>query len=380
MVAKNVVVAIEHNTVLEADLQQILTVADEKTWTRTAITATGRSFNLLSKTCEEEDVAKEVADLSAAVPGESFTPGSDRLGSLAIITGDFVPDALLVPSNARTASAFADDHVLGDVLTQARDVISAPGPAATMMIIKPPSNPQTPATGPGGEPKPDKKGGGDAATEGEPPTPAPPELKDLHPALWEALTDKPAFAKAYLESVVSARTTEQAADTWKGESQRVLIDKLGETDDTTKKLIRQVVRVTAGLPDVESELYTKAVETEAKRNELLAQAVRAATTLNDQLDGWKMLRGWAIGLMVTGTVFAVVMTIWLLNGRDLRSLEGYLLPILIFVFAVMAVSPAVLLLLGRPLAGIDQFLPGGKAEAPEKAAEKPKADEAKADK
>lgn len=379
MVAKNVVVAIEHDTVLEADLQRILTVADEKTWTRTTITATGRSFNLLSKTCEEEAVAKEVADLSAAVPDESFTPGSDRWGSLDIITGDFVPDALLVPSNARTALAFADDQVLGDVLTQAKDVISAPGPAAAMMIIKPSSTPQTPPTDPGGESKPDKKAGGGAEPEGEPPT-SPPELKELHPALWEALADKPAFAKAYLESVVSARITEQSADRWKGEAQRVLIDKLGEADDTNKKLIRQVVRVTAGLPDVEGELYAKAVETEGKRNELLAQAVRAATTLNDQLDGWKVLRDWAIGLMVTGTVFAVVMTIWLVNGRDLRSLEGYLLPILIFVFAVMAVSPAVLLLLGRPLAGIDQFLPGGKAEALEKAAEKPKADEAKADK
>jgi len=294
---------------------------------------------------------------------------------------------LYVPGNAPTAFAVSPDYSFPDVYDAATEVITAHGPSTFLYpkvggpaIEKSPGKEAPPDSGSA-----DKKPDGAAAKEPTSKASAEPELKDLHAALWEAVEGKPTVAKSYFDSIVSARTAQQASGLWKDSAQQILIEKLAASKppengkaDESGNLLRQLIRANAGLPDMESSLYSEAVATETKRNLLLDQAIRAAKTLNDQLDGWKTLRNWAIGLMIVGTLFAIIMTIWLLKGRDLLTLDSYLLPVLIFIFAVMAVSPAVLLLLGRPLAGIDQFMPAGEVKAPsaEKAAEKPKEEKA----
>lgn len=79
---------------------------------------------------------------------------------------------------------------------------------------------------------------------------------------------------------------------------------------------------------------------------------------------WRHLGVLGGAMLIAAGIFVGKMAwelLWHFDGVEGNATEFALI---LFVLALFAVSPAVLLLLERPLAGIDQFMPGGKAETP----------------
>ena len=360
MARKDVVVAVGDRTVGAEKLDEIKGAAEEQNWKVVATSVAGEPVSLIGAEVEESEISERIKSLSDAVQGQLFDPTDDDLEAIGVaLAANHGRMVLLTSANSGTRDLLAKED-LSDVLSTAGDLIGKDGPGGKFTPFRP-STPSPTEPAPAEGEKDEDKPKDPATTEAPPPKPVESELKELHAAMWEAVNEKPELAKAYFDAIVAGRTSQQATDRWAHSADDVLVNKLDLADVDDKKLLRQIVRARAGIPETFAEsLYVQAVVTEEKRNLLLDQAIAAATTLNAQLSGWKILRDWAIGLMVVGTTFAIIMTIWLINGRELLTLEGYLLPILIFIFAIMAVSPAVLLLLGRPLAGIDQFMPGGR--------------------
>jgi hypothetical protein len=112
------------------------------------------------------------------------------------------------------------------------------------------------------------------------------------------------------------------------------------------------------------ERAVQQVELDKKRVAFAEKGVSMAGELVTQMGTWRSLARWGVGILVLTTLFSMVATAlllyWLGPGNDIED-EWVVIP-LIFVLAVFAISPAVLLLLERPLEGIDKWMPGGSAE------------------
>jgi hypothetical protein len=106
------------------------------------------------------------------------------------------------------------------------------------------------------------------------------------------------------------------------------------------------------------------------RVDLANQAVNVAKELVKQAKRWRALSVWGVIFLVVVLLFAGYVVVRLLDLVDDDKIDGWELAIGIFALALFAISPAVLLIRERPLQGLDQWMPGGKAEKPESGAEK----------
>lgn len=90
---------------------------------------------------------------------------------------------------------------------------------------------------------------------------------------------------------------------------------------------------------------------------LMAEAVMMSRAIRSQFSGWTKLASivpWILGVSILLSsifVFAGLFLVW--QGR----LNGLEMALLAFVFALIAISPATLLLIGRPLEGLDKWTP-----------------------
>jgi hypothetical protein len=122
------------------------------------------------------------------------------------------------------------------------------------------------------------------------------------------------------------------------------------------------------------ELEGKRVELEGKRVALAHEGVETAREMRRHMEKWRKLAGlapWFLGFTTTFAMLAIAyMVLKVLPDDDVADAT---VPIAIFALAVFAISPAVLLLLERPLKGIDEWVPGSKPATDAPAAPTPPA-------
>lgn len=94
-----------------------------------------------------------------------------------------------------------------------------------------------------------------------------------------------------------------------------------------------------------------------QRVQVMKNAVATSAEVNRHLGVWRFL-GWIVGPLLVLTSAASYFFLWeMLKHVEDQGLNGWQLVVLIFVLALMAVSPATLLLIGRPLQGLDAWSP-----------------------
>jgi uncharacterized membrane protein YhdT len=85
---------------------------------------------------------------------------------------------------------------------------------------------------------------------------------------------------------------------------------------------------------------------------------RILAEFREQAKKWRTLANWGVGTLVVTSLFAMAMTAYLstlLGGTTKFPAWAFITAI--FVLALFALSPAVLLIIERPLKGIDEWKP-----------------------
>ncbi|QII05928.1 DUF308 domain-containing protein [Rhodococcoides fascians A25f] len=193
-------------------------------------------------------------------------------------------------------------------------------------------------------------------------------FKLLFAALGEAKSAK--SAADYLEAI---SLPVLAANTWRLATDQRLVKVLGTSADSDLALIaRDVLRVRNGLPTAAAADREKAISlNDQKRanlsNDFLKENVKLAKSVVAQRVRWTELSNFVPPFLGVSLIFSGILSIIaFLLTRD-HHIDGYQLPLVLFVLALIAVSPSVLLLLERPLRGLDHWSPGGKVEDDAKA-------------
>ena len=128
-------------------------------------------------------------------------------------------------------------------------------------------------------------------------------------------------------------------------------------------LAKQLLLAKAGLPASatmqtrQEELEEQRVKFEEQRVKYFEQAVAQAAEYVQQRQKWRTLADYVPKILIGTLLASVVLTIGVLYLVSTGAMDGWQAVMVIFVLAVAAVSPAVLLLVERPLAGIDAFQP-----------------------
>ena len=149
---------------------------------------------------------------------------------------------------------------------------------------------------------------------------------------------------------------------------------LGRTDPARQEaLAERLLLARAGLAKHQLAREETRNSLEDQRVQLVAQAVAIASEMNSQFAKWRKIAGWGVGILIATVIFAAVAGAYVLYWAAHDAIDDWAAATLIFVLALFAASPAVLLLRERPLKGIDEWMPGEKAAA----GEDEKADESK---
>ncbi len=151
--------------------------------------------------------------------------------------------------------------------------------------------------------------------------------------------DKAGLAKSYLQTLVQRELLTLAPE-------MVLVNEMTEDHISSEKqkLLGEVLNVKLAVP--------------TKHAQFLSAAAATADEIKAQTKTWGRLIWPAVAILVVGVFVSFMFTA---RGFDLvakNQMKGYELIGVIFVLALTAISPAVLLLLQRPLAGIDTWSPG----------------------
>jgi hypothetical protein len=120
---------------------------------------------------------------------------------------------------------------------------------------------------------------------------------------------------------------------------------------------------------------------EAARSSAAESVAAMAEETLEHMKRWRELSRWAPWLLLITLTFSAVMVAVVMNGAIDNKIDDLAAALLVFILAVFAISPAVLLLIERPLEGLDQWRPAGGPDpgaGAEKSADGTKA--AKADK
>jgi hypothetical protein len=107
----------------------------------------------------------------------------------------------------------------------------------------------------------------------------------------------------------------------------------------------------------------KELELAGKRVELATEGVGIAHEMLEQMKRWRSIARWGLISLAVTTIFAMAAVAYILVELVPDGKIGEVAaPIMIFVLAVFAISPATLLLLERPLEGLDKWSPSGPAD------------------
>ncbi|QOD05999.1 hypothetical protein [Pseudarthrobacter sp. BIM B-2242] len=152
---------------------------------------------------------------------------------------------------------------------------------------------------------------------------------------------------------------------------------LSERSGLAKKVIEQKHGMAA--EQVKREDLVNEFQTE--RVNLMKSAVLTAGEVNLHLAKWRELSGNVWPLLRVSSIIAGVFVLVSFALVFVGRISGWELAVLAFVFALMAVSPATLLLIGRPLKGLDEWSPSKQEKkADEAAKDEPAKDKAKPEK
>ncbi|WP_156666218.1 hypothetical protein [Rhodococcus sp. HS-D2] len=96
-----------------------------------------------------------------------------------------------------------------------------------------------------------------------------------------------------------------------------------------------------------------------QRSDYLANVVKLSGLLVKQAEKWPIVAWLGVGAVLVLSAASAGL-IWLLLGKlNSNNFNGSHLALIIFALALFVSAPGVLLILGRPLAGIDSWNPGG---------------------
>lgn len=150
----------------------------------------------------------------------------------------------------------------------------------------------------------------------------------------------------------------------------------GERSGVAKNILEQ----RHSLRPEQVNIVTLANNFQEKRVNLMEKAVESAAEINEHLKKWRELSNHVVVLLVGSSIVAGVFVLLLFGLVFFERINGWEMAVLAFVFALMAVSPATLLLVGRPLKGLDEWSPSKQEKKPEEAPkEEPTKDTAKSE-
>lgn len=138
---------------------------------------------------------------------------------------------------------------------------------------------------------------------------------------------------------------------------------LDRTDATVRAdLAAELLRRRHGISSRQAELDAEELESRKVAVEAQRMALEAGHTLVQQLQEWSKLARRVPWLLIGSLIGAFVLAILAYHLADNGRINGAEFGLVLFVLSVAAVSPSVLLLLERPLRGIDSFTPRGPAK------------------
>lgn len=304
-----------------------------------------------------DGIPPEVAELTD-VGTDKFNPVANPIDVIPMVDPDKLPGLPVL-------AAFSGSRV-GDVSEGTNNLIKAllavytsygqtrpPGPTPA------PAQPAVPAAG----------AERDAAAAAEVEPEAPPAdieaLENIHEKLFAGLSkaQKQTIASEYFRRVIRDEASEGEAAFWEKAPELYLLNELEAADADRQSIVRRMLLLKAGLKSTQIALDRADLETAQKRNLILDVGVNIAKEALEGMVQWRALAKPAKNILVATTIFSGLMIIWLFVEADLAAMNGYV-ALTMFVLAVFAVSPSVILLLQRPLKGIDEFMPGGKLDVP----------------
>ena len=160
------------------------------------------------------------------------------------------------------------------------------------------------------------------------------------------------------------------------------LDRLPTDPEKTasKSMTKALLQARIDSSQADAELVRKDVEL---KSELLKQQAKVTALLDEFLRhaaAWRGLAQTGKHVLIGLTLFSCAVTGFLAFLLYDEKLDPWAFTTAVFVLALFAISPAVLLIIERPLKGIDQWMPSGKAEdnqekdqSASSAADKPKA-------
>jgi hypothetical protein len=103
---------------------------------------------------------------------------------------------------------------------------------------------------------------------------------------------------------------------------------------------------------------------EGERVKHLAATIGGVAERVNHMKEWRRIAKWGVGILIATTAVAAWALRYLLTGPvEDGTMSGETFSLVVFVLALFAASPAMLLLLERPLKGLDSWSPGGKSDA-----------------
>lgn len=317
----------------EALTDEQLQVVEERGWQAFPHRPEGSPGTFLFRaTQSEEEAVREYADLEL----------DDRLPGLSGIVSRPLPSSVSIINPAQ-ASVFM------------KDLLDASKPKGKSDA--PPAEPG------GGETKPEK------------PSDTPPKeaasTTETFPAvpeyLWKSL--KPETQEEFAKKLVEYAASHRDRSAYGGSfDDAALFAHLAESErpDLAKRILEQ-----------KHGISTAQANFEEQRLGLMVQAVASAAEVNEHLKRWTTLSKVVVPFLIISSVVAAIFVYLLFGLVSADHINGWEMAVLAFVFALMAVSPATLLLIGRPLKGLDEWSPGKQEAKAEAAKEDPGKDKGK---
>jgi hypothetical protein len=195
--------------------------------------------------------------------------------------------------------------------------------------------------------------------------------------------DRSKLAERVIPRLYEDRSSYVAASRWAVAPELVLFDLL--TDDTYRgRIAEAALRVRTGVTDTDDkrraaeaaraslennlvsarvQLVQKDVELAGQRVALAEKGIDMAGELFAHMKKWRAIANWGLAVLLVTTLFSLWAVSYVLRTLlPAEPISDVAAPVMVFVLTLFAISPAVLLLRERPLKGLDQWMPGGKAD------------------
>lgn len=193
-------------------------------------------------------------------------------------------------------------------------------------------------------------------------------LPNVPAMVWNSLThaDKQAAAKDLVTRAIEFSADRQVGAAWSQATRETTL--LAHLDAPQRQSIAaRLLEQQGGLSEEQIRSVTLANDFQQQRVNLMEKAVAAAEESTEHLKAWRTLSHVVVPFLLATTIFGGFLVLRALDLVSQGRLNGIEMALLAFVFALVAISPATLLLIGRPLEGLDKWRPGSQ----EKEAENP---------